>query len=150
MTTGNIGIGILFTFIAAHAALLLVSWVAWSNLDLEYNPGDPECANPTYYTVNEQICSVPSWAQTTPLRHVVSALPAGQEFNLQQMITLPGNVVFAIIHMLTLNYAILKDVDPVTEFVLFIINLVSVMTVLLLLFNAGKSFLGGLLGRRSF
>ena len=66
------------------------------------------------------------------------------------MITLPGNVVFAIIHMLTLNYAILKDVDPVTEFVLFIINLVSVMTVLLLLFNAGKSFLGGLLGRRSF
>ena len=37
-----------------------------------------------------------------------------------------------------------------TEFVLFIIDLVSVMTVLLLLFNAVKSFLGGLLGRRSF
>ena len=37
-----------------------------------------------------------------------------------------------------------------TEFVLFIIDLVSVMTVLLLLFNAGKSFLGGLLGQKIF
>ena len=77
-------------------------------------------------------------------------MPDGEGFNLSQAISLPAHMVMSLIHMLTLNSSILQDVDPVREFVIFIIKMVSVMTVMLSLFNAGKSFLGGLLARRSF
>lgn len=122
----------------------------WCSLGPQYNPGEPECANASFRAINERLCATPSWARATPLRHVSAAMPDDEGFNLSQAISLPAHVVMALIHMFILNSSILQDVDPVTEFIIFIIKVVPVMTVMLSLFNAGKSFLAGLLGRRSF
>ena len=151
MNVNSIGIGLLFTFIVVHACLLLVSWAVDSSIDPNFTVGDPSCAQEMYAAMHQQLCSTASWLQSTPLFAAHAAVPSEGGLTFGQMLALAPAIMRSIMHMVTLNYAILQDVDPVTEFIVTLAKLAPIITMLLLLCSIVHTFvqgITGLVGRR--
>ena len=151
MNVTNIGIGMLFSSLAFHVAIIISVAVWYSNFDTTYVPGDPECANATYAAINAQVCDSPGWLHSTPLEPILTALPKEGSFTFAQMITMTPAIIIALIHLLYPNYEILYDVDQFIEIIIVLIRIASIISILMLLLTAGRTLAGGVagtLGRR--
>ena len=152
MNVTNIGIGMLLSAIVFHVAISIVMFAWYGAINRSYVPGDPLCAEESYAHQNKGLCSTPGWAHSTPLAAITEALPTDEAFGLEQMVKLAPAILIAIVNLLYPNYQILYDVDPIIGIIITIIRIASIVSIMLLIYSAGRSIattgLTGVLGRR--